>query len=1250
MQQAVIEESQTTNGSGSASGAAYEPSVRSYDDLFPALPESAPTHHTSQAANKHNNKMKVGSSNITQVFRVPFEERKLDNSDKFGEGESMHSCAVIMKETGAHIEISAGKDQSLTFLVMGKKNDVLEARRKILSHFQTQASKQVQIPKEHHRWILGKKGDRLRDLEKNTSTKITVPSMNDPSDIIVIVGPKDGIEKAEHEIKVTSDEQSKKAFERIYVPKIYHPFIVGANNENLTAMMNETRARINVPPASVMKDEIVIAGEKDGVLAAKSRVEEIYNKMKSCCTTVQVEVPKSQHKYVIGPRGSTIAEILKETGVSVEMPSPDSNTDTITLRGPHDRLGNALGKVYEKANSVRTSDVNAPGWIHKYIIGRKGAHIKEITQNLTKVHVEFSDKENKIKIEGPPDEVQKAFEQLDAIAKDLISKLTFNEIYIDPKFYKHIIGKAGANVNRIKDETGVAINIEESGQVRIEGNASGVHKAQVELEEMVKKLENEKEKDVIIEQRHYKSIIGAKGENIKEIREKFNQVQISFPGPTDKRDVVKIRGPKNDVDQCFKYLQKLVKDLNENSHQSEVPIFKQFHKFIIGKAGANIKKIREETQTKIDLPSENASGDVIIVTGKKENVEEACKRLRKIQDELANIVSEEITIDPKFYNSLIGARGKLIHSIMTDCGNVSIKFPTAESKSDKVIIRGPKEDVDRAKQQLLDLANERQLSSFTAEVRAKAQHHKFLIGKNGANVKKIRESTGARVVFPTSQDEDHELITIIGKKEAVLEAKAQLERTIKDIDNIIEKEIVVDPKHHKNFVARRGELLHRIADECGGVTISFPRSGVQSDKVTLKGAKECIEAAEQRIREHIIDLESMVTIECVIPQTLHRTVMGAKGHKVQSITAQFDVQIKFPDKNNTEYVNHEGQMNGDVGIDPNEIRQCDIIKITGKEENCKRAKQALLDLKPITIDVDVPFDMHRSIIGRNGRDVKELMDSCDVHIVLSAAEQKEDKIKITGTPNNVERAREAVLQRVKDIEADRKEKELKSYALVIEVNPEYHPKIIGKKGAVITKIRADHDVQISFPKKGDPDEHNITITGYEENTHKAKEDIMRIVNELNDMIKEEIEIDSRVHSRLIGSRGRNIRKVMDDYKVDIKFPRSDDADLNLVTITGPEEKVVDAKEHLLNLAEEYMQDVLENEELNSYRAPSSNPADGARGNRRGGDGDNDGFVVAGGPWEQQTAPNTESVTDFPTFGNQEPVQVPTISGAWGNRR
>lgn len=44
---------------------------------------------------------------------------------------------------------------------------------------------------------------------------------------------------------------------------------------------------------------------------------------------------------------------------------------------------------------------------------------------------------------------------------------------------------------------------------------------------------------------------------------------------------------------------------------------------------------------------------------------------------------------------------------------------------------------------------------------------------------------------------------------------------------------------------------------------------------------------------------------------------------------------------------------------------------------------------------------------------------------------------------------------------------LRSFKLTITVDPKYHPKIIGRKGAIITNIRTEHDVNIQFPEKND---------------------------------------------------------------------------------------------------------------------------------------------------------------------------------------
>lgn len=48
-------------------------------------------------------------------------------------------------------------------------------------------------------------------------------------------------------------------------------------------------------------------------------------------------------------------------------------------------------------------------------------------------------------------------------------------------------------------------------------------------------------------------------------------------------------------------------------------------------------QIREETNTQIDLPAEGDKNDNIVITGKKENVEEARERILKIQNEQVNV-------------------------------------------------------------------------------------------------------------------------------------------------------------------------------------------------------------------------------------------------------------------------------------------------------------------------------------------------------------------------------------------------------------------------------------------------------------------------------------------------------------------------------------------------------------------------------------------------------------------------------------
>jgi len=70
----------------------------------------------------------------------------------------------------------------------------------------------------------------------------------------------------------------------------------------------------------------------------------------------------------------------------------------------------------------------------------------------------------------------------------------------------------------------------------------------------------------------------------------------------------------------------------------------------------------------------------------------------------------------------------------------------------------------------------------------------------------------------------------------------------------------------------------------------------------------------------------------------------------------------------------------------------------------------------------VAVELHRFIIGSKGRDVRQLMDDYEVMIVVPPAERQVSLLQVTGTPANVARARQALLQRVQQLEDEQQQR------------------------------------------------------------------------------------------------------------------------------------------------------------------------------------------------------------------------------------
>ncbi|KAK0403353.1 hypothetical protein QR680_016873 [Steinernema hermaphroditum] len=1223
-----------------------------YNTDFPQLPISDVG--AGGLAGAWGRKPVVKASTVTIRIALSAEERAARGFGQktiAGMSDEQTRCSQIHAETGAKIDLSEARDNSVNILISGKPEAVEKARSMLVRTLQAQITREISIPKDHHRIIIGKNGSKLKEIQDQCDCKIDVPKRDNASDVIKITGPSEGIARAVQRIQAMSAELAKTGSAEIDVPKSFYPWIRGPNNEFYDKWTNELDVRINIPPSSAASDVIVITGEREAVEQVEAAIRKIYAAKRDAVKTLTVMVPRAQHRYIVGPQRSGIHEILRQTDVVVEVPAEDEQSDQVTLRGEQAKLGDALTLVYAKATSIVSTTIECPPWMHKMLIGPKGATLESLIPNKEKVKIDF-EKGGLIYIEGAPKEVEIANEALQAEIDRLTREVTSESVDVNPLFHKHIIGRNRAAINKIREKYDVQVIIPHedthSPEVRVEGKKEGVAEAIKTIKETVARLENEKTRDILIPQRFHGQFIGPQGAKLNETRKKYPSINFSFPEAKENSEVVTLRGDRQEVDKCFQEWSKKTKELLESSYQETLPVFKEFCKHIIGKGGSKIGKIRQETGARIELPAANSDDSVITVTGKKEQVQKAVAQLTALQNELSSIVSEDVVIPQKVHFRFVAGGRRLVREVEEECGGVHIKFPAEKSNSDKVSVRGPKDDVAKAVELLKKMAKDCEGTSFQDSVLAKAEYHRFFIGKGGSKINKLSEQfPTVRVIFPREADADKERIQFIGAKDEVVAIKKVFEQQIAELNDTTELTVVVDPKHHSHFVAKGAQVLNEIQSSNGNVIISFPRKESKNANVTIKGAKNCAEAAKQRIIEIVEDLEAQVTIPVVIAAVHHRTMFSVAGRaRIQKIQDDFNVHIKFPERKRDQPAAEAPEAESSEEGEP---KPEDLVHITGRDTKCEKAKEALLAVVPVSRVVNVPNEYHRSFIGQKGENVRQLMNEHDVNIkVPGKGAENADEIVVTGIPEHVEAAIKSVLEKLEEYEKDAEDRRLRNFRLDVVVDPKYHQRLIGQKGATISDIRTRHNVQVSFPpdasrsQKADPKRREvrdpaagpdvIILTGYEHDCEACKAEILQIVADIESLVTEEIELDPRYHPRLIGSRGRNLKLVQEKFHVEIRLPRKDDPNANpsLVVVAGKNaDDVAQCVDHLRIEEEDYMQDVIERY---GYISQRQEPTPAPRPVQE--------FQITGAPWQLQEE-------QFPSMGDNQ--ATPSVTGVWGNR-
>ncbi|XP_016125410.1 protein bicaudal C homolog 1-A-like [Sinocyclocheilus grahami] len=259
--------------------------------------------------------------------------------------------------------------------------------------------------------------------------------------------------------------------------------------------------------------------------------------------------------------------------------------------------------------------------------------------------------------------------------------------------------------------------------------------------------------------------------------------QIAWPsklkiGAKSKKDPhIKVSGKREDVREAKEKIMSVL-DTKSNRVTLKMDVSHTEHSHVIGKGGNNIKRVMEETGCHIHFPDSNRhsqgeKSNQVSIAGQLTGVEAARVKIRELLPlmlmfECSGLVQHVDCSSPVVQH--------ISHTY-----NVSISFkPPSRLYGNTAIVRGNQNNasgVKRGTALLLEHLAGSLASSVlvSTQLDIAPQHHNFLLGRNGANVKNISQRTGAHIHFPEHNTHtSRSAIYIQGSIDAVCAARQQL--------------------------------------------------------------------------------------------------------------------------------------------------------------------------------------------------------------------------------------------------------------------------------------------------------------------------------------------------------------------------------------------------------------------------------------------------------------------------------------------
>lgn len=959
----------------------------------------------------------------------------------------------INKSSKATVEMKPGPSGTIIFEGTGPVDATRQALRDVAKELGSKQSVKVPIPLSVRPHIIGRQGAVVQGISKRTGAKIQVPKpeemetpgSDDDDNVtidVTIEGDAVAAEMARREIESIVNERTSTVNMRLKdIPEEYYPFIAGPHNARIRALEDGLNVSVRVPqyytwsqqpppqapPAGMLPQfepnrgsHIRISGDRAAAQEVRRQIERQAEELRRQITLSQLAINRGQHQFVVGDMGSSLHDLLEETGCSVILPPHTDDTEMLTVTGPYDRIDLAMEKVMNLATSMHMSSIDIAKQ-HASAPNGGQAHARALTRYLRKRQaIEQLEQQFDARIVLPPTEDSPMnWEVYSRDGRNSIKARThvinlvnahpparFRHVPIDPFYHQHLQTHAA---QRIRDDYGVHLLLPE---------VNGVHQVALVYEGPTGPTVSERE---LPTQRPSST-------ELAEFEKALHQAQAQVLSLIQGREQLGSRT----INVPSKFHEKFLKQVKrEQQHISpnEIPV---------QVASSLPNGVNGSISTKDTQQSSTPAEQIVTLRGPGGIVDDLSARLeqfleREAKDELERGHVISFDFPQKFASQLIGRRGENINRYREEF-DVDIQIADG-----KVEVKGPVAKAELAKAKMLALGKKLE-DEATYVIKIKPQYHKEMIGAKGAQVNRLQDRYNVRVQFPrttaTSSDERSvadgssevngpkgarsnqapDEVIIRGPKKGADEARDELLNLLQwTIDNSHTSTVSVSKSQLPSLIGQGGREMEstRLAT---GAQIDVPGNREVTDstgrvQIQIKGTKKQVEEATKHLQQKAKVFDSTVSKTIEVDKKYHKELIGGGGANIRSIVVQaggtddrreLARTVRFPRADSAENTIH---VEGNAAV---------VDKIIASIESFigERANEA-------TEVLQIAPQKHRLLIGRGGEIRRTLESQFRIKIDiprLSHEGPDRDSVKLSGQVADVELAKGHILDLVKDQE------------------------------------------------------------------------------------------------------------------------------------------------------------------------------------------------------------------------------------------